>query len=132
MQICSMKTHVQAASLTARGSRKRIFVPTGGPADLIDIYKKSFFLSATNTKALLGVGTTGAGESMVSKNRQMVCVLVDFTSCWKRWTLISQLHKSIPHGPVGSTVQLKATQSIRTRLSGIATEPGSKEEQERV
>ena len=44
-------------SLVARCIRKRMFGPTGSPAHLINIYKKSFFLLSTKTETLTGAGT---------------------------------------------------------------------------
>ena len=56
-QICSVKHLVCTVSLKARCIRKRMFGPTGRPAHLINIYKKSFFLLSTKTETLTGAGT---------------------------------------------------------------------------
>ena len=116
----------------ARGTRKRMFGPTGSLAHSINIYKKSFFLPSTKTEALIGAGTAmGQGIPQWTKSD---------TQCVSWWTLPGagrdgangQSHRSVPSPSVGSAVKLRATKSIGTRQSGIITEPGSKEEQEQT
>lgn len=58
-------------SLKPRCIRKRMFGPTGSPAHLIHIYKKSFFLLSTKTETLIGAGT---GQGIHGERKQTQCV----------------------------------------------------------
>lgn len=111
-----------------------MFGPTGSPAHLINIYKKPLLLLSTSAEARIGTGTAlGRGFRHEEQQTHMVRVMVGVTTCWERWQLVSQSPKATPNTPVAGCYRAEGhSGSFGTRQSGIATKPGSEEEQQQM